>query len=139
VSAKDPEKKDLDKRIRFLTILTAKMEILACRATFFDSTHPLPEVCVLQPEIFYFSATSLYYMLLTFCLLNPLQGHQFLTSRPPLPKEGPLTLNLPLLNLKPPRLVIIKMGMKSKVLWCHLLLLNLRLKLQRRSGSAWKT
>jgi hypothetical protein len=44
----------------------------------------------MQPEIFYFSAASLYYVLLIFCLLNPLQGHQFLTSRPPLPEEGPL-------------------------------------------------
>jgi hypothetical protein len=29
-------------------------------------------------------------VLLTVCLLNPLQGHQFLTSHPPLPEEGPL-------------------------------------------------
>jgi hypothetical protein len=29
-------------------------------------------------------------VLLTFCLLNPLHGHQFLASRPPLPEEGPL-------------------------------------------------
>jgi hypothetical protein len=29
-------------------------------------------------------------VLLTFCLLNPLQCHQFFTSRPPLPEEGPL-------------------------------------------------
>jgi hypothetical protein len=29
-------------------------------------------------------------VLLIFCLLNLLQGHQFLTSRPPLPEEGPL-------------------------------------------------
>jgi hypothetical protein len=35
VSAKDPEKKDLDKRVRSLTILTAKMEIPACTAAFF--------------------------------------------------------------------------------------------------------
>jgi hypothetical protein len=47
VSANDPEKKDLDKRVRSLTILTAKMEIPACTAAFFDSTHPLPEVLVL--------------------------------------------------------------------------------------------
>jgi hypothetical protein len=90
VSAKDPEKKDLNKRVRSLTILTAKMEIPACKASFFDSTHPLPEVRALQPEILYVSVASLRYVLLIFCLLNPLQGHQFLTSRPPLPEEGPL-------------------------------------------------
>jgi hypothetical protein len=87
VSAKDPEKKDLNKRVRSLTILTAKMEIPACKASFFDSTHPLPEVRALQPEILYVSVASLRYVLLIFCLLNPLQGHQFLTSRPPLPEE----------------------------------------------------
>jgi hypothetical protein len=57
VSARDPEKKDLDKRVRSLTILTAKMEILTCLAPFFDSTHPLPEVCDLQSdEKFHFPA-----------------------------------------------------------------------------------
>jgi hypothetical protein len=44
VSVWDPEKKDLDKRVRSLTVLTAKMEIPTCVAPFFDSTHPLPEV-----------------------------------------------------------------------------------------------
>jgi hypothetical protein len=47
VPAKDPEKKDLNKRVRSLTILTAQMEILAYMAAFFDSTHPLPEVRIL--------------------------------------------------------------------------------------------
>jgi hypothetical protein len=39
VYAKDPKKKDHDKRVRSLTILTAKMEIPACKAAFFDYTH----------------------------------------------------------------------------------------------------
>jgi hypothetical protein len=47
VSAKDLEKKDLDKRVRSLTIRTVKMEIPACTAAFFNSTDPLPEVLVL--------------------------------------------------------------------------------------------
>jgi hypothetical protein len=42
VSARDLEEKDLDKRVRSLTTLTAKMEIFACVSPFFDSTHPLP-------------------------------------------------------------------------------------------------
>jgi hypothetical protein len=46
VSDQDPEKKDLDKQVRSLTTLTAQMEILACTAAFFDSNHPLPEVCI---------------------------------------------------------------------------------------------
>jgi hypothetical protein len=42
VSPRDPEEKDLDKRVRSLTTLTAKMEIPTCVSPFFDSTHPLP-------------------------------------------------------------------------------------------------
>jgi hypothetical protein len=47
VSARNPEKKDLGKRVRSLTVLTAKMEIPTCVASFFDSTHRLPEVRIL--------------------------------------------------------------------------------------------
>jgi hypothetical protein len=50
VSSRDPEKKDLGKRVRSLTTLTAKIEIPACLAPFFDSTHPLPQVHNLQSE-----------------------------------------------------------------------------------------
>jgi hypothetical protein len=42
VSSRDPEKKDIDKRVRSLTTLTTKIEIPSCVAPFFDSTHPLP-------------------------------------------------------------------------------------------------
>jgi hypothetical protein len=47
VSKQDPEKKDLDKRVRSLTTLTKEKEIPALTADFFDSTLPLPEVCAL--------------------------------------------------------------------------------------------
>jgi hypothetical protein len=47
VSSQDLEKKDLDKRVRSLTTLTAQMEIPALTAAFFDFAHPLPEVCIL--------------------------------------------------------------------------------------------
>jgi hypothetical protein len=43
VSPKDPEKKDLEKWVRSLTTLTAKIAVPACLAAF-DSTHPLPKV-----------------------------------------------------------------------------------------------
>jgi hypothetical protein len=42
VSSQDPKKKDLDKRVRSLTNLSAKIEVPASLATFFDSSHPLP-------------------------------------------------------------------------------------------------
>jgi hypothetical protein len=47
MSNQDPEKKDLDKRVRSLTTLTVQKEISTLTADFFDSTHPLPEVCAL--------------------------------------------------------------------------------------------
>jgi hypothetical protein len=47
VSQKDPELKDLEKRVRSLTTLTAKKAVPACLAVPFDSTHPLPKVLVL--------------------------------------------------------------------------------------------
>jgi hypothetical protein len=53
-SSRDLEKKDLDKRVRSLTTLTAKIEI-PCLAPFFNSTHPLPQLRNLQSEeIFHF-------------------------------------------------------------------------------------
>jgi hypothetical protein len=44
VSPKDPEKKDLDKRVRSLTTLTTKLAVPACLAIPFDSAHPFPKV-----------------------------------------------------------------------------------------------
>jgi hypothetical protein len=39
------EKKDLDKRVRALTILTKEDEIPDLTASYFDAQHPLPAVC----------------------------------------------------------------------------------------------
>jgi hypothetical protein len=39
-----PEKKDLEKMVRSLTTLMAKMVVPACLAIPFDPTHPLPKV-----------------------------------------------------------------------------------------------
>jgi hypothetical protein len=90
VSSKDPEKKDLDKRVRSLTTLTSKIKVLACLATAFDSTHPLPQVHELQFEEVIHSIFSFNYVLLTLCTLHALKNHQSLTSRPHLPEEGPI-------------------------------------------------
>jgi hypothetical protein len=40
------EKKDVDKRVRSLTKLTKEHAVAYLTANFFDSTHPLPEVCI---------------------------------------------------------------------------------------------
>jgi hypothetical protein len=44
VSPKDPEKKDLDKRVRSPTTLTAKLVVPVCLAVAFNFAHPLPKV-----------------------------------------------------------------------------------------------
>jgi hypothetical protein len=89
----------------------------------------LLELCVVDSLFFKF-----------FCRTTNFWLHALLFLR-----KDPSTLNPPLLTLEHPRLVIIRMGMKMKVLWrevtpqCRLLSLSLRLKEQRRSGNAWKT
>jgi hypothetical protein len=40
------EKRDIDKRVRSLTKLTKEHAATDFTASFFDSTHPLPEVCI---------------------------------------------------------------------------------------------
>jgi hypothetical protein len=50
VSQKDLERKDLEKRVRSLTTLTAKKVVPAFLEVSFDSRHPLPEVLAIQPE-----------------------------------------------------------------------------------------
>jgi hypothetical protein len=40
------QKKDVDKRVRSLTKLTKEHAVADLTADFFDSVHPLPEVCI---------------------------------------------------------------------------------------------
>jgi hypothetical protein len=49
------EKKDLDKRVRALTTLTKDHQIADLAARYFDSEHPLPEVCLLSLFAFFLS------------------------------------------------------------------------------------
>jgi hypothetical protein len=147
VSARDPEKKDLDKRVRSLTILTAKMEIPTCLTPFFDSMHPLPQVGDLQSIECYFAFLfSLNYVLfdaLFFEFFCRTTNFRFLALI--FPRKDPSMLNLALLIPKPLRLVIIRTGMKPKVLrrevtpLCRLLQLSLKLKVLRRNRNTRKT
>jgi hypothetical protein len=53
VSPKDPEVKDLEKRVRSLTTLTTKMVVPAFLVVPYDATHPLPKVLSFaKPNIF---------------------------------------------------------------------------------------
>jgi hypothetical protein len=79
------EKKNLDKRVRALTILTKEDEILDLTASYFDAQHPLPAVCF---TIFYSSYSSLIIICLVTLRLFSFQDHRLLVSRPPLPEGG---------------------------------------------------
>jgi hypothetical protein len=79
------EKKDLDKRVRALTILTKKDEIPDLIASYFDAQHPLPAVCF---TIFYSSCFSLIISCLVTLGLFSCQDHRLLVSLPPLPEGG---------------------------------------------------
>jgi hypothetical protein len=77
VSNQDPEKKDLDKRVRSLTTLTKEKEIPALTVDFLDSTHPLPKVRVSYNSKILTSA------LLRFFDLHVISSRlYFLSSRP---------------------------------------------------------
>jgi hypothetical protein len=146
VSSRDPKKKDLDKRVRSLTTLTAKIEVPACLATFFDSLHPLPQVRDLQyEEIFH----SLIFPLTMCCWCSILciisRTTNFWLHALLFPRKDPSMLKSPLLTPEPPRLVRTRMGMKPRVLWreatplCRLPSPSVRLNVQRRSRNAWRT
>jgi hypothetical protein len=80
------EKKDLDKRVRALTILTKEDEIPDLTANYFNSEHHLPVVRAMSSF-----APLLFTLLLLFlmsCDLFSFQDHQFLISCPPLPEGG---------------------------------------------------
>jgi hypothetical protein len=55
------EKKDLDKRVRALTILTKEDEIPDLTASYFDAQRPLPAVCftVFYSPVFLLSSIAL--------------------------------------------------------------------------------
>jgi hypothetical protein len=86
------EKKDLDKRVWALTILTKEDEILDLTASYFDAQHPLPAVCF---TIFYSPCFSLIIICLVTLGLFSFQDHQLLISCPPLPEGGAIP-NVPI-------------------------------------------
>jgi hypothetical protein len=76
------EKKDLDKRVRALTILMKEDEIPDLTASYFDAQYPLPAVCF---TVFYSSCFSLIINCLVTLGLFSFQDYRLLVSRPRLP------------------------------------------------------
>jgi hypothetical protein len=68
VSPTNLEKKDLEKRVKSLTTLAAKMVVLAYLTIPFDSTHPLPKVHDLWPKEIFCSLCNPSYLLLILCV-----------------------------------------------------------------------
>jgi hypothetical protein len=79
------EKKDLDKRVRTLTILMKEDEILDLTASYFNAQHPLPAVYF---TVFYLPCFLLIIICLVMLGLFSFQDHRLLVSCPPLPEGG---------------------------------------------------
>jgi hypothetical protein len=77
--------------VRALTTLIKDDEIPALTADLFDFEHHLPAVCAHSSHLLAF----LYFVtvFLTALRLTPVQGHQSLVSRPPLPERGPIQVD----------------------------------------------
>jgi hypothetical protein len=73
------EKKDLDKRVRALTIVTKEDEIPDLTASYFNAQHPLPAVCF---AVFYSSCFSLIIICLVTLGFFSFQDHRLFVSRP---------------------------------------------------------
>jgi hypothetical protein len=59
------EKQDVDKRVRALTKLTKDHTVADLAADYFDSKHPLPEVCSFCMSFFVFCIVFLLYFFLS--------------------------------------------------------------------------
>jgi hypothetical protein len=58
--------KELEKRVRSMTMLTAKKPVPACLAVSFDAKNPLPEVSVFNPNKYSIPLIFLGFLLLIF-------------------------------------------------------------------------
>jgi hypothetical protein len=109
------KKEEVDKRVRSLTKLTKDHTVAELAANYFDSVHPLPEVCIhlfriLAVEFHWFPTVFIgYFSDLSICRTINSSFHCLL-----FPKKDLLQLIWPPLYLKPPRLKRIRTEMKPK-------------------------
>jgi hypothetical protein len=109
------KKEEVNKRVRSLTKLTKDHAVTELAANYFDSVHPLPEVCIylfriLVVEFHWFPTAFIgYFSDLSICRTINSSLHCLL-----FPKKDLLRLIWPPLYLKPPRLKRIRMEMKPK-------------------------
>jgi hypothetical protein len=107
------EKKDLDKRVRALTTLTKDHEIANLTASYFDSEHLLPSVCLLSLLIHLPFILSLLCSQLLTCFPSRITSLLFLAL--PFRREDLFKMFLSMLCSKPPRLRTAKMKMMPKI------------------------
>jgi hypothetical protein len=116
LSSKDPEKKDLNKRVRSLNTLMAKIEVPACLAAAFNSMHLLPQVRDLQAKEIFHSLFSFNYVVLMLCTRILCRTTNFWLHALLFLRKDPSMLKSLLLTPKPPRLVRTRTGMEPRVL-----------------------
>jgi hypothetical protein len=96
-------KEDVDKRVRNLTKLTKEHAVADLAADYFDSVHPLPEVCILASIFCQTLLVSTCFIFLTlhsaYLFICRVTNSLFLV--PLFQRQGPYQLILPLLHLKP--------------------------------------
>jgi hypothetical protein len=107
------EKKDLNKRVRALTTLTKDHEIADLAASYFDSEHLFPTVCLLSLLICLLFILSLFSSQLLTCFPSRITSLLFLTL--PFKREDLFKMFLSMLHPKPLRLRIAKMKTKPKI------------------------
>jgi hypothetical protein len=112
------KKEEVDKRVRSLTKLTKDHAVAELASNYFDSVHPLPEVCIYLFRILAIKISLVsncvypcigYFSDLTICRTINSSFHFLLFL-----KKGLLRLIWPPLYLKPPRLKKIRTEMKPK-------------------------
>jgi hypothetical protein len=108
------EKKDVNKRVRSLTKLTKDHAVADLTADYFDSVHPLPEVCIFVFICCRFLLALTYICLCTLLtyFIRRVTNSLFRTLL--FQRQGLFQLNWPHLYLKPLRLTIIRTGMTPK-------------------------
>jgi hypothetical protein len=88
------EKKDVNKRVRSLTKLTKEYAVADLTADYFDSVHPLPEVCICLLFVHLLSNFHVSQTVFSFSLVALLTCSCAGAPIPPLPEAGPLPADL---------------------------------------------
>jgi hypothetical protein len=145
VSKKDPTMKELEKRVRSMTMLTTKKLVPTCLAVPFDAKNPLREVSVFNPNKYSVPLIFVGFLLLIFLFLAFIRlviGSSFFGFTSPLLEEVSLVIEIVSFDPEAPRPLKVKAGMRAKILQkeptqlSHLPLLILKTKIEGKRENA---